>query len=213
MNDAMVRPTTRTIEVFADVSCPFAHAGLHRWLARRDAAGADVALRVRAWPLELVNGSPLTGAGVAPKVAALATVFPSLFAGFDPDAFPATTLPALRLSHAAGRVDASTGVQVAVRLRSLLFAEGVDIADPAVLGAVAAEFGVPSPDDADERSVRDDLEEGRRRGVVGSPHYFGPGFDEFCPGLDIEHVGDGLDVTAAGARFDSFVDRCLGGGR
>lgn len=202
--------TTTAIEVIADLSCPFAHAGLHRWLARREASGRkDVSLRVRAWPLELVNGTPLTGSGIAAKVAALSVAFPELFAGFEPDNFPATTLPALQMSNAAARVDPATGERVAIRLRDLIFIEGENIADPGVLDRVAAEFGVPSPDAIDEQAVLDDLAEGRSRGVIGSPHYFGPGFDDFCPGLDIAHVGDALDVTRAGSRFDEFVDRCF----
>jgi hypothetical protein len=48
------------IEVFADAGCPFTHVGLRRLVEHRDHAGRDdVVLRVRAWPLELVNGHPL----------------------------------------------------------------------------------------------------------------------------------------------------------
>jgi len=49
-----------TIEVFADIWCPFAHVGLRAIEDQRARAGrTDVAIRVRAWPLELVNGEPL----------------------------------------------------------------------------------------------------------------------------------------------------------
>src|SRR5262245_18171405 len=48
---------TRLIEVFADVVCPFTHVGLRRLVGYRERAQReDVAIRVRAWPLELVNG-------------------------------------------------------------------------------------------------------------------------------------------------------------
>lgn len=198
------------IEVFADLSCPFTQAGLHRWFDRRTELGrVDVALRVRAWPLELINGSPLTGEGIAHKVAALSVGFPDLFAGFSVDSFPATTLPALHLSHAAARVDLATGEQVAQRLRDLLFIDGRDIADPGVLDSVAREFNIPPLDDSDLASVEEDLAEGRRRGVIGSPHYFGPGFDAFCPGLTIDHVGEELDITAAADKFTEFIERCF----
>jgi len=44
------------IEVFADVACPFTHVGLKSFVARRAGLGRDdVILRVRAWPLEIVN--------------------------------------------------------------------------------------------------------------------------------------------------------------
>ncbi len=198
------------IEVFADISCPFTQAGLHRWFARRDELGRhDVFLRVRAWPLEIINGAPLTADFIAPKVAALAKPFPSLFAGFPPRVFPATTLPALHLTHAAYRVDLATGESTARRLRDLLFVDGVDIADPDVLAALATELGVPTPDESDRDSVLADLKEGRELGVIGSPHYFGAQVDVFCPGLEIGHTNDTLDVTAAAEKFDDFMTRCF----
>lgn len=55
-----------TVEVFADLGCPFTHVGLRRLLARRaELARDEPVLLVRAWPLELVNGQPLAPA-VAP---------------------------------------------------------------------------------------------------------------------------------------------------
>lgn len=201
------------IEVFADVSCPFAHAGLHRWFDRRRQTGrADVGLRVRSWPLELVNGTPLTGEAISGKVAALSAGFPDLFRGFDPSSFPTSTLAALQLTNAAYDLDITTGESVASELRDLLFIEGRDISDVDVLAALARDHSIELPDADDRGSVIRDLEEGRQRGVIGSPHFFGPGFDAFCPGLDIEHVGAGLDITASGGRFDDFVDRCFGTG-
>ena len=51
---------TNSIEVFGDIWCPFTHVGLRTIEDRRSRAGrTDVAIRVRAWPLELVNGRPL----------------------------------------------------------------------------------------------------------------------------------------------------------
>ena len=50
------------IEVFADVSCPFTHVGLRRLVEhRRQLERDDLRIVVKAWPLELVNGSPLAG--------------------------------------------------------------------------------------------------------------------------------------------------------
>ena len=57
---------------------------------------STVVLRVRAWPLELVNGEPLAADLVAEEVRELREqVAPDLFAGFDPTRFPATSLPAM----------------------------------------------------------------------------------------------------------------------
>jgi predicted DsbA family dithiol-disulfide isomerase len=51
------------LEVFADVLCPFTHVGLRRLISERARRGRDdVVVRVRAWPLELVNGEPLSAA-------------------------------------------------------------------------------------------------------------------------------------------------------
>ncbi len=56
----MSRTTSPIIEVFADIWCPFAHVGLRAIDEQRAQAGrGDVAIWVRAWPLELVNGAPL----------------------------------------------------------------------------------------------------------------------------------------------------------
>ena len=56
----MSATTTPVIEVFADIWCPFAHVGLLAIAEERIRTGRfDVAIRVRAWPLELVNGVPL----------------------------------------------------------------------------------------------------------------------------------------------------------
>ncbi len=108
------------LEVFADVGCPFAYVGLRRLLARRDELGRDdVVLRVHAWPLELVNGVPLDPAFIAEEVDVLRdTVAPDLFAGFDPAAFPASSLPAMDLVQSAYEVDVATGEQVSLALRS-----------------------------------------------------------------------------------------------
>ncbi|HPB44475.1 MAG TPA: hypothetical protein PLP95_01340 [Microthrixaceae bacterium] len=58
-----------TIEVFADVGCPFAHISLHRFVARRAEMGrSDVRLHVRAWPLELVNATPMDPEFIAEEI-------------------------------------------------------------------------------------------------------------------------------------------------
>ena len=159
-----------TIEVFADVACPFTHVGLRRLVERRGELGrTDVRLRVRAWPLEVVNGEPLDPAFIEEEVDDIrAQVAPDLFTGFRRDAFPASTLPALALTHAAYATADEVGERVALRLRELLFEEGTDVADPDVLAAVAAEAGVSGPVD-DTGPVLADHAEGVARGVIGSP--------------------------------------------
>jgi predicted DsbA family dithiol-disulfide isomerase len=200
-----------TIELFADVLCPFTHVGLRRFVHRRERAARDVVLWVRAWPLEVVNGEPLTADFVASEVDALrASVASDLFTGFDPTTFPSTSLPTLALSAAAARLDLRTGEQVALELRDLVFERGVDVSDPDVLAEVANRFGVHvEPSDAE--TVLADRREGETRGVVGSPHFFTPDGSFFCPSLDISHDADGtLQVRFDQAGFQRFVDACFG---
>lgn len=198
------------IEVFADVWCPFAHVGLRRFAERRAEAGADVGVLVRAWPLERVNGEPMDPALIAEEVAQIqATVAPELFAGFDPERFPTTTIPALQLTCLAYARSPQAGEAVALELRDRLFERGEDVSDPAVLAAVAAAHGVDL-DGADDLAGQD-WEDGKRRGVIGSPHFFTPGGDFFCPALDVHQVDGHLRITADPDGFQRFLDSCFAG--
>lgn len=183
----------KRLEVFADVVCPFAYVGLRELLRRRDEMGRDdVHLIVRSWPLELVNGKPVDGHFIGEEVDEIRPqVAPDAFAGFDPERFPSSSIPALALSAAAyGKGDA-VGEAVAMELRRLLFEERRDIADPAVLAEVAARHGLDDASSLGDAVVRADWEEGKTRGVVGSPHFFIDGESWFCPVLDISRDGDG----------------------
>jgi len=202
------------LEVFADVSCPFAHVGLARAVAARDAAGRhDVVFVVRAWPLELVNGRPLDGLAVAEKVAALrASVAPDRFEGYDPDAFCATTIPALALTAVARSADLRTGEAVALELRRLQFDQGQDVSAPEVLQVVAEAHGLVPPSPEDELDlVLEDWAAGRARAVPGSPTYCCGEAQFFCPALSIEHpTPDTLSVAMDEDGFAAFVTACLG---
>jgi 2-hydroxychromene-2-carboxylate isomerase len=196
------------IEVFADISCPFAYVGLVRLLERRSAMERDEVVHIRAWPLELVNGEPLTGPGIAGKVAELRRgVASDLFGGFDAGHFPLTTLPALALAAAASRHGASTGELVGMELRRAIFEDGLDISRVAVLHEIARRHGVEGPWDAGAALA--DWDEGRHRGVQGSPHWFVDGEDFFCPSLQIEHPAGGLHVTPDPERFEQLVRRAF----
>lgn len=199
------------IEVFADVCCPFTHVGLRRVVERRAALGRDdVRLHVRSWPLEIVNGKPLDAEFIAEEVDDLrAQVAPGLFQGFDVAAFPVTSLSAMALAVAAYRRDLATGEAVSLAIRNLLFEEGRDVADLDVLAEVGARHDV-SPRAVDLDQVHADHAEGRRRGVIGSPHFFTPAGGFFCPALDIERDDQGhLRISADPDAFDRFIDACF----
>jgi predicted DsbA family dithiol-disulfide isomerase len=204
-------PDDEVVEVFADVCCPFTHVGLRRFVQRRALRSReDLVLHVRAWPLELVNGTHLDVESVANHVEELREqVAPDLFAGFDESAFPESSLPALALAAAAYRVDDRVGERVSLALRDALFEARHNIGDPAVLRAIAAEQGleVPWPDSVDP--VIADWEEGKRRGVRGSPEFFVNGRGYFCPGLDISRIDGQLQIVPDVDRFDAFLAACF----
>jgi predicted DsbA family dithiol-disulfide isomerase len=199
------------IEVFADVSCPFAHVGLRRVVAERDRRGrAGPLLRVRAWPLELVNGAPMTGEALQPKVDALrSSVAPDLFAGFAPERFPATTLPVLAAEAAAHRAGPAVGERFSLAVRTALFEQGQDPSEPGVLGALLAEHGL-DPSAVDPSAVLADWQEGRRRGVIGSPHFFDGDRGWFCPSLAIRHDDEGYDIRVDAEGLARFLAAVLG---
>lgn len=199
-----------SVEVYADIVCPFAYVGLTQLIERRHQLGRDdVRFRIRAWPLELVNGEPVDAHSIGEEIDEIKPqVAPTLFAGFDPERFPATTMPPLALTAAAYEIDDATGETVAMQLRQSLFEEGRDVSDPAMLAIVAERNGVPGLGDV--AVVRDEWIAGRSRGVVGSPHFFVDGESVFCPVLDIRRVDGALVVKIDERAYEAFVERCFG---
>lgn len=200
-----------TIEVFAELACPFTHLALRRIVERRaDQGRTDPHLRVRPWPLELVNGRPLSPRHVAKEVRALREqISPDLFIGFDPGVSPSTSMPGFRLAEAGYAIDDEVGERVSLALRDALFEEGRDIADPGVLSAIAAAHSIGVPGVELDREVRGAYAEGQLRGVDGSPHFFVAGSSAFCPLLDIrkDEEGEfhlGLDEPSVNALLDGW---------
>ncbi|MEN9504449.1 MAG: hypothetical protein RI958_375 [Actinomycetota bacterium] len=201
---------TGEIEVYADIWCPFAHVGLRRLVTHRDRVGSPVRLRVRPWPLELVNGVPMDGDAVEHKVADLrAQVSPDLFTGFTASTFPTTTLPALALVEAAYDEGIERGEAMSLAVRDSLFEHGHDIGDPMVLTGLAERLGTPLAGPRHTDAVIAAWHEGRDRGVIGSPHFFTPSGGFFCPVLDIARDGEHLRIRFDSAAFDTFVAACF----
>jgi len=200
-----------TLEVFADIGCPFAYVGLRRLVARREELGRDdVVFRVHAWPLELVNGAPLDPAFIAEEVEVLReTVAPDLFVGFAQAAFPASSLPAMDVAQAAYEVDVATGERVSLALRVALFEGGRDVADPDVLAELAAAHGVKVDAGPARAGVLADWEAGTQRGVRGSPEFFVAGRAFFCPVLDISRVDGELRVRVDERSMPEFFAACF----
>jgi predicted DsbA family dithiol-disulfide isomerase len=208
----MSTTTGPVIEVFADVWCPFAHVGLRAVAEQRALAGrSDVAIRVRAWPLELVNGMGLDPTVTGEHAEDLRDqVAPDLFSHLDVDRFPTSTLAALALANRAYRTDLQLGERVSFALRDALFEEGQDISDPVVLEYLAHDLGVVMPDESDRAAVVADWHDGQQRGVLGSPHFFCGDTDVFCPSLDItKDPVEGVSVVRDVSRLTAFLERCL----
>jgi predicted DsbA family dithiol-disulfide isomerase len=200
------------IEVFADIVCPFAHYGLQRVRAARERLGAHTAIRVRAWPLELINGRPLDADHAAASVSALReSVAPDLFRGFDPTTFPRTSLPAFGLVANAYAMNLATGEATSFGVREALFEHGLDVSDPDVLRGLADELDIGTGGiRAAEAVARADWERGRVRGAQGSPHFFIDGADWFCPSLDIRRRSGNYEIALAAERADAFAEAAFG---
>lgn len=205
----------RTVEVYADVLCPFTHAGLHTVIDRRTARGlSEPRLHIHAWPLELINGKPLDPHHVGAEILALrGTVRPDLFAGFSESSFPTTAMAAYALTAAADRTgDPVLIEEVGVAVRNAVFEEGLDLGKPEVVAPIAARFGLqPLDAEATLASVRADWEAGKARGVVGSPHFFtADGGDWFCPSLAISRDDVGNFIVAWKQGTADFVESVFG---
>lgn len=189
-----------TIEVFADISCPFAHVGLKQVVRHVTGLDDPVDVIVRAWPLEWVNGTQEAAEPVMTKAAALTEQLGvDDFSGLRTDRWPTTTIPALNLVASGYERGADLGLAVSLDLRAALFERGIDIGDPAELAAIAAAHDLAAPASEPSDAVQHDYDDGRRRGVQGSPHFFVGDDGFFCPTLDLGHDADG-HLTA---RFDS----------
>ncbi len=189
-----------TVEVFADITCPFTHVGLKQVVRHVEEMADPADVVVRAWPLEWVNGTPLDVDAVLVKASALTEQLGvDDFHGLRADRWPATTIPALNLAAAAYERDAHTGLEVSLELRAALFERGEDVGDPDVLARLAAAHDLAPPTTEACAAVTADYEDGRRRGVTGSPHFFVGSDGFFCPALDL-----GRDDTGhLTARFDA----------
>ena len=201
--------------MFADVLCPFTHVGLHTLIDRRvDRGLTEPQMRIRAWPLELVNGQPLDPRHIAAEVAALReSVRPDLFAGFSVEAFPNTSMAAFALAAAADRTgDPGLSEEVGMALRDAVFEKGLDIGRPDVVETIAARFNLePLGVDATAAAVHADWDEGKERGVIGSPHFFtADGGNWFCPALAISRDDVGNFIVAWKEGNAAFVDKVFG---
>ena len=200
----MIEVAPKTIVVYADITCPWAHLAVYRLHAARSKLDLDDEVRfdVRAFPLELFNEQ------ATPKNILDAEI--SVAGALDPDAgwqmwqrpeseYPVTSLPALEAVQAAKEQGLAASEQLDRRLRVGFFGESRVISLRHEILDLAAEVDVVDAD-----ALGEALDSGRARAAVmeqkaaaesdtvtGSPHLFFPdGSDVHNPGIDMEWEGE-----------------------
>ena len=112
----------------------------------------------------------------------------------------------MSLVAAAYHQGIDAGEHASLVLRDAMFEQRTDIADPSKLERIASELGIPRLLDH-VPEVIGDWYEGRRREVIGSPHFFIGDADFFCPSLHIEMVDGHMQIDADPSGFDEFIRR------
>jgi predicted DsbA family dithiol-disulfide isomerase len=179
------------LTVFSDLHCPWAYVFSIR-LRRHRAEVGRPPVAWRCWPLELVNERGTSWETLSQEVPVLTQLEPDHFAPPRRDTWPSTFLPAMEALKVAGELG---GPDAADRFdevaRRAFFLERRDLSIRPTLAEIATEAGLDRASFLDafdggghRRAVVADWDEGRRRGVQGSPHVFLPdGTGSFNPGI------------------------------
>ena len=179
------------LTVFSDLHCPWAYVFSIR-LRRARAAVGQPPVAWRSWPLELVNQRGTPWDTLSQEIPVLTQLEPDHFAPPRRDTWPSTVQPAMEALKVAGELG---GPAAADRFddaaRRAFFLDRRDLSLRSTLAEIATEAGLEQPRFLDafdggghRRAVVTDWEEGRRRGVQGSPHVFLPdGTASFNPGI------------------------------
>lgn len=204
----------RTVVVWSDLSCPWAHAAVSRLWRTRAELGLDGQVRFdhRPFSLELFNERP--------NAKLINDVEIPVVGAAEPDAgwqvwqrpaheYPVTTLLALEAVQAAKEQGLAASEQLDRALRRAFFAESRCISLRSVVLDVATSCEAVDvdalrkalDDGRARRSVIDGFETAQDRGVKGSPHLFlSDGADAHNPGIEMhwegEH-GEGFPVIDA----------------
>jgi predicted DsbA family dithiol-disulfide isomerase len=190
------------LTVFSDLHCPWAYVFSIR--LRRARAGVErPPVAWRCWPLELVNERGTSWETLTQEIPVLAQLEPDHFARPRRETWPSTLLPAMEALKVAGELG---GPRAADRFdevaRRAFFVDRRDLSIRPTLADLAVEAGLERAAFLDafdrgghRRAVVADWEEGRRRGVEGSPHAFLPdGTGVFNPGIGSIDWGRGIPV-------------------
>jgi len=205
----LVEVAPGTVVLFADISCPWAHAAVYRWREARARLGliGEVKLDVRAFPLELINEQSTPRRILDAEIPVVGGMEPK--AGWQvwngrPDDWPVTTLPAIEAVYAAKRQGLDASADLDRALRVALFRDSRNISmHYEILEVAASVRGLDSDaltellEQGEARpEIFDDLEVARQDPVQGSPHFF------FADGTDVHNPG--VTVTWEGEHGQGF---------
>lgn len=198
----------RTVVVYSDLSCSFAHLAVHRLHEARTRLRLDgrVWLDHRAFPLELFNRNINERPGVDSEVSVVGALDPA--AGWrlwqGPDwTYPVTMLPPLEAVQAAKAQGWDASEQLDRALRQALWGAGACVSMRHVILDVAASTEAVDVDrlaaDLDSGrfrpAVMEQFESARDGRVVCSPHVFlADGTNAANPGIDVRWVNGGFGV-------------------
>lgn len=199
----MLEVAPKTIVVYADITCPWAHLAVHRLHEARRELDLDDEVRfdVRSFPLELFNEQPTPKKTLDAEISVAGGLAPE--AGWQmwqrPDSeYPITSMPALEAVQAAKEQSLLASEQLDRRLRRGFFGESRVISLRHEILDLAGECNAV---DVDALAVA--LDSGTARAAVieqkefaegdavrGSPHLFlADGTDVHNPGIEMEWHG------------------------
>jgi predicted DsbA family dithiol-disulfide isomerase len=196
-----------TIQVWADLLCPFAHVAVYRLRQTRDRLGLRVQLDHHAFPLELFNG-PHPRRGTDSEAVGLGQIAPE--AGFrvwtgPDDLYPHTVLLAAEAVHAAKAQSIGAGEALDAALRRAFWLQSRSIAHRQVILDVATEAAAELADAPGGPAVRLDVDEladalgsGRHRRDVMAD--FAIAGTDAIPGSPTLRLPDGTVTTNPGMR-------------
>jgi predicted DsbA family dithiol-disulfide isomerase len=117
----------RTITVFSDIACPWAHLAVFRLDRARRELGLAGELRIdhRAFPLELLNCRSTPKVLLELEIPTIASLDPDAGWSNDPEpwTYPVSSMAALEAVYAAKRQDPELSVQLDLALRRGMFEE------------------------------------------------------------------------------------------
>lgn len=190
----------RTIVVYSDIGCPWAHVAVWRLHDARRRLGLveRVHFDHRVFPLELFNAQPTPRDELEPELPACAALAPR--AGWQPWSapewsWPVTMLPAMEAVQAAKAQGLAASEALDIGLRRAFWGESRCVSLRHVILEVAS-----ACDDLDLGALAADIDSGTARGAIfaqwevaktdavsGSPHLFlHDGTNMENPGLEVD---------------------------